>query len=231
MKLISSSTARRRTASAPFRSVGGPQMPSPVRRMAPKPRRWTEISPPSEIFPAKLAEISFLFMLSSNTVNSNFVSRRRSRRQSFNRQRAHSAGVEHFTLDHGRRNTYEIENVLWKPRAVPFAEHEINFSALIGNKDQRIAGRRAHLGAEGMVITMRTAAKETIRIGDFASKTRSLSWNCLSHEQINVSLPGQSPRLYQIGYQVLHFGEADIIQAIPLSHLESAQAQSRECAQ
>src|SRR5260370_33513109 len=140
-------------------------MPSPVSRMAPKPRRWTEISPPSEIFPAKHAEISFLFILTSNIINSNFVSRRRSRRQSLNRQRAHSAGVEHFTFDHGPRNTYAIENVLWKPRAVPFAEHEINFSALIGNKDQRIAGRRAHLGAEALFRTVRAAAEVTIRIG------------------------------------------------------------------
>src|ERR1700758_1781103 len=63
MKLISSSTARRRTANAPLRSFGGPQMPSPVRRMAPKPRRCTEISPPSETSPAALAESSFLFMI------------------------------------------------------------------------------------------------------------------------------------------------------------------------
>src|SRR5882724_3103304 len=61
MKLTSSSTARRRTAKAPLRSLGGPQIPSPVRRMAPKPRRSTEISPPSETFPATLAEISFFF--------------------------------------------------------------------------------------------------------------------------------------------------------------------------
>src|SRR3984893_15584851 len=167
MKFTSSSTARRRTANAPFRSFGGPQTPSPVRRIAPKPRRRTEISPPSEMSPARLAEISFLFILTSNPVNSNFVSRRRSRRQSFNRQRAHSAGVEHFTFDHGPRNTNAIENLLWKPRAVPFAERAINFSALIGNKYQRIAGRSAQLGAEGMVITMRTADDVTIRIGDF----------------------------------------------------------------
>src|ERR1700682_5687635 len=63
MKLISSSTARRRTSNAAFRSLGGPQMPSPVRRIAPKPRRCTEISPPSETSPAKLAESSFLFMI------------------------------------------------------------------------------------------------------------------------------------------------------------------------
>src|SRR2546428_10095423 len=61
MKLTSSSTARRRTAKAPLRSFGGPQIPSPVRRMAPKPRRWTKISPPSETVPATLAEFSFLF--------------------------------------------------------------------------------------------------------------------------------------------------------------------------
>src|SRR5438128_11284497 len=61
MKLTSSSTARRSTAKAPLRSLGGPQIPSPVRRMAPKPRRWTKISPPSETVPATLAEFSFLF--------------------------------------------------------------------------------------------------------------------------------------------------------------------------
>jgi hypothetical protein len=37
-------------------------MPSPVSRMAPKPRRLTESSPPRETVPAKLAEISLLFM-------------------------------------------------------------------------------------------------------------------------------------------------------------------------
>src|SRR6266849_462175 len=63
MKLTSSSTARRRTAKAPLRSFGGPQMPSPVSRIAPKPRRCTEISPPSETSPAILAEISFLFTI------------------------------------------------------------------------------------------------------------------------------------------------------------------------
>src|SRR5438105_4022052 len=63
MKLTSSSAARRRTAKAALRSFGGPQMPSPVRRIAPKPRRCTEISPPSETAPAKLTESSFLFMI------------------------------------------------------------------------------------------------------------------------------------------------------------------------
>src|SRR5207302_2856999 len=63
MNLTSNSTARRRTANAAFRSFGGPQIPSPVRRIAPKPRRCTEISPPSETSPAKLAESSFLFMI------------------------------------------------------------------------------------------------------------------------------------------------------------------------
>src|SRR6266403_3388958 len=63
MKLTSSSTARRKTANAPWRSFGGPQMPSPVRRIAPKPRRCTESSPPSEISPARLAERFFLFMV------------------------------------------------------------------------------------------------------------------------------------------------------------------------
>src|SRR5712691_3632821 len=63
MKLIPSSTARRRTASADLRSFGGPQMPSPVRRIAPKPRRCTEISSLSKISPAAFAESSFLFII------------------------------------------------------------------------------------------------------------------------------------------------------------------------
>src|SRR4029077_6652290 len=97
---------------------------------------------------------------------SNFVSRCRSRRQPLNRQRAHSAGVKHFTFDHGPRNTYAIENVLRKPYAVPFADHQINLSALVGNKYQRTTSRRTHLGAEGMVVSVRVAAEVTIRIGD-----------------------------------------------------------------
>src|SRR6266849_700389 len=67
MKLISSSTARRRTAKAALRSFGGPHMPSPVRRIAPKPRRCTEISPPNETFPAAFAESSFLFIMTSKS--------------------------------------------------------------------------------------------------------------------------------------------------------------------
>src|SRR3954463_16522157 len=43
----SSSTARRRTASAFSRSAGGPVMPGPHRRMAPNPRRLTSRSPPT----------------------------------------------------------------------------------------------------------------------------------------------------------------------------------------
>src|SRR5579872_431038 len=65
MKLTPSSTARRRTAIAALRSFGGPQMPCPVRRMAPKPRRWTVSSPPSDTVPAKLAEISFALIVAS----------------------------------------------------------------------------------------------------------------------------------------------------------------------
>src|SRR4051794_738044 len=45
MRLIPRSTARRSTAMASSWSFGGPQMPSPVMRMAPKPRRRTVRSP------------------------------------------------------------------------------------------------------------------------------------------------------------------------------------------
>src|SRR5229473_6358993 len=87
MKLISSSTAWRRTANAPLRSFGGPQMPSPVRRIAPKPRQCTEISPPSETSPAKLAESSFLFMIDLQNSPLNQIPRRRLHLQAFHRQR------------------------------------------------------------------------------------------------------------------------------------------------
>src|SRR5206468_9049819 len=48
MKLTPSSTARRKTFFAFSRSGGQPQIPSPVRRIAPKPSRLTSISPPSK---------------------------------------------------------------------------------------------------------------------------------------------------------------------------------------
>jgi hypothetical protein len=65
----------RRTASAVLRSLGCPQMPSPVRRIAPKPRRCTEISPSSETFPAAIAENSFLFTIASKILIFHFSSR------------------------------------------------------------------------------------------------------------------------------------------------------------
>src|SRR6187200_2061332 len=46
MKLIRSSGTRLRVRVASALSAGGPQMPGPVRRIAPKPRRLTSISPP-----------------------------------------------------------------------------------------------------------------------------------------------------------------------------------------
>src|SRR5881397_1084062 len=48
MKLTPSSTARRKTFFAFSRSGGQPQIPSPVRRIAPKPRRLTNRSPPNK---------------------------------------------------------------------------------------------------------------------------------------------------------------------------------------
>src|SRR3954447_15477407 len=46
MKSTPSSGRRRSTAIAVSWSGGGPQMPLPVMRIAPKPRRWTSRSPP-----------------------------------------------------------------------------------------------------------------------------------------------------------------------------------------
>src|SRR5205085_5566958 len=68
MKFTPSSIALRRTAIASVRFFGGPQIPSPVRRMAPKPRRCTEASRPSGTLPAKLADTCFAFMISSKTL-------------------------------------------------------------------------------------------------------------------------------------------------------------------
>src|SRR4030095_8267165 len=69
MKLTPSSVARRRTASAPSCSLWRPQIPSPVRRMAPKPRRLTVSSPPSETVPLEPASgvlgLLFMFILQS----------------------------------------------------------------------------------------------------------------------------------------------------------------------
>src|SRR6202041_2011614 len=55
MKFTPSSTARRNTLRASSRSLGSPQMPSPVMRMAPYPSRLTVRSPPS----AKVSVVSF----------------------------------------------------------------------------------------------------------------------------------------------------------------------------
>src|SRR5437588_8013841 len=55
MKLTPRSMARRRTAIAAAASFGGPQIPSPVIRMAPKPIRWTLSAPPSDTVPLEAA--------------------------------------------------------------------------------------------------------------------------------------------------------------------------------
>src|SRR5258706_12070353 len=62
MKLTPSSTAGRRTASAEAGSFGGPQIPSPVIRIAPKPIRRTVSSPPSETVLAEPANRFPLFL-------------------------------------------------------------------------------------------------------------------------------------------------------------------------
>src|SRR6185436_4484728 len=63
MKLTPNSTARRRTAIAVAGSLGCPQIPSPVRRMAPKPRRLTVSSPPRAIVPLMAADRIVVFSL------------------------------------------------------------------------------------------------------------------------------------------------------------------------
>src|SRR5437773_4243269 len=58
MKLTPSSTARRKTFFAPSRSGGQPQIPSPVKRIAPKPRRLTNRSPPNKNVSALLLALA-----------------------------------------------------------------------------------------------------------------------------------------------------------------------------
>src|SRR3984885_11392358 len=55
MKLTPNSIARRKTLSASLRSLGSPQIPSPVMRIAPYPSRLTVRSPPSAKVPAASA--------------------------------------------------------------------------------------------------------------------------------------------------------------------------------
>jgi len=56
IKFTPNSTACRSTASAAARSFGGPQIPSPVIRIAPYPNRFTVNCPPREIVPAAFAD-------------------------------------------------------------------------------------------------------------------------------------------------------------------------------
>jgi hypothetical protein len=77
-----------------------------------------------------------------------------------------------------------------------------------------------------MIVSVGVTAQVTIRIGDFTSKTHNLSWNRLSHEQINVPLLGQSPRFCRVKDEGLHFREWHLVQLLSISKLEGAQCQS-----
>src|SRR3989449_10702291 len=57
MRLMPTSRARRRTRLHSSRSSGSPQMPGPVRRIAPNPKRLTGRSPPISMVPASAAVI------------------------------------------------------------------------------------------------------------------------------------------------------------------------------
>src|ERR1700733_11293169 len=69
MKFTPNSTAWRSTERARARSFGGPHTPSPVMRMAPKPRRCTFNSPSSEKLPLRFAETDFTDVLISSPWN------------------------------------------------------------------------------------------------------------------------------------------------------------------
>ena len=58
MSVVPNSTHLRSTATASVRSAGGPQIPLPVMRIAPNPRRWTGRSPPSRNVPLRVASIT-----------------------------------------------------------------------------------------------------------------------------------------------------------------------------
>src|SRR6202790_4075309 len=63
MKLMSRPGRRRKVRNASARSVGGPQMPGPVMRMLPKPRRLTLVLPSILNAPAFAAETLLLMRL------------------------------------------------------------------------------------------------------------------------------------------------------------------------
>src|SRR3984957_7314150 len=152
-------------------------------------------------------------------------------RQSINGHRAHSAGLEYFAFEHDPWDTYSIENALRQPYAILFVENQKKLFALVGNEYQRTPGRRAQLRAEGMIVIVHVNAQVTIRVGDFASQFHRLSRFCLSHQEINVSLLGQFPRFCQVENQGLDLGVGHLVQLTPISELESAQSQRRDCAE
>ncbi|CAO5170296.1 exported hypothetical protein [Frankia sp. AiPs1] len=63
MKVTPRSTARRRTARACSGSAGGPQIPGPVIRIAPNPRRVTGRSPPSRNVPLPAASVPLVVVV------------------------------------------------------------------------------------------------------------------------------------------------------------------------
>ena len=70
---------RWRTRLASARSLGSPQMPSPVRRMAPNPRRWTGVLPPRKKVPLDCAEIvAVVLMVGFDAVRQEKVHKRSS---------------------------------------------------------------------------------------------------------------------------------------------------------
>src|SRR3954454_20427378 len=71
MKSTPRSTARRSTDFAVSGSSGGPQIPSPVSRIAPKPRRRTSRSPPRDKAPAAAASVLSIAMSSRLPVAGN----------------------------------------------------------------------------------------------------------------------------------------------------------------
>jgi hypothetical protein len=141
----------------------------------------------------------------------------------------YSVSIKRPARKHDPRNACPVENAIGKLYAIAFAEHKIRLSTLVGDKHQRIASGYAHLRAEGMIVSVPTGAKVTIRVGDFSTDVHSPPLNHLSHEQIDIPLRRHFLRGCQVGSYALYLRKRHAVQTVPVPELESAQCQSREC--
>src|SRR5215472_9984108 len=222
MKLTPSSTARRRMAIALFRSFGGPQIPSPVRRIAPYPRRLTETCPPREIVPASLAEMLFVPITPPTYLYVGFC-------VTWLIQRLHceSLGIacdHNFAGSRNSGNPNAIQNFIGYTFRVPRSQNKVDLPPLIGNENERTPRRHAQLGAESVIVGVAVTGEITISITEFPAQAHALACYRISGKQVDVSLLGQLLRLCQIGDETPYLIEWQAVQIVPVAKLKRTQS-------